>query len=388
MHHCSTGFDNLRNIKYNLDDYTAYRGILLMRRVICLILACCMFAVFFPVFYSADVFADETQSTERMLRYIPWPFLAYAEPDFQAEVRGVFNPQTVNILRVTENDWGEISTHRGNLWIYLRENRRFINTRALYDRPGGRVVAAISPQVVTVLSQQDNWLEIGTWQGPRWINSARRVRRDDLPVEIIGRIALTFDDGPSTYTKLLLDALAARDVSATFFVLGHQVAANPQIAARIVDEGHEIANHSFRHPNFTGINASRIRDELSRTSDEIYTATGVRPTLMRPPYGAHNQTARDVAAEFGYPVIMWSVDTRDWESRNVDKIMTHFRNADGTSRIKDGDIILMHDIYGTTIDAAILAIDFLLSAGFEFVTVSELIETMTPGIVYTRAKAY
>jgi len=166
------------------------------------------------------------------------------------------------------------------------------------------------------------------------------------------------------------------------------VAARPAIAERIVQEGHEIANHSFGHPNFARMSAAGIRDELVRCRDAIYQATGIYPTILRTPYGAHNSTAQSVAKEFGYPLILWSVDTRDWEARNVNAIMSHFVTANGDVRIRDGDIILMHDIYPTTVDAAIRAIDLLLEEGFTFVTVSELLteryETITPGKVYNR----
>jgi len=136
------------------------------------------------------------------------------------------------------------------------------------------------------------------------------------------------------------------------------------------------------------MSAAGIRDELTRCRNVIYQATGRYLTLLRPPYGSHNATVQSVAREFGYALLLWSVDTRDWESRNVNAILGHFVAPDGTVRIRDGDIILMHDIYPTTIDAAIRGIDILLANGFEFVTVSELLTErhggITPGKVYNR----
>ena len=202
------------------------------------------------------------------------------------------------------------------------------------------------------------------------------------------RVALTFDDGPGIHTPRLLNALSARNVPATFYVLGQQVTARPEIAARIVAEGHEIASHGYTHRNLAGMSAAGVRSELSRTNQAIFQATGVIPTTFRPPFGAHNGTVRSVAAEFGFPVILWSVDTRDWETRNVNAILSHFVDRNGVVRIRDGDVILLHDIHPTSVDAAIRAVDILLAEGFVFVTVAELLEErhgpLVPGRVYNR----
>ena len=233
--------------------------------------------------------------------------------------------------------------------------------------------------MVRVLAQEGSWLQIATWLGARWI-----YLQPPQPGEWL--IALTFDDGPSTYTELLLDALAERGVPATFFVLGWRVTANPEIARRIVDEGHEIAFHGYTHRQFTRLGAAGIRDQLSRSRDVIYATTGATPTILRPPYGARNATVQSVAAEWGLPIVLWTVDTRDWETRNVDAILGHFVDPYGAVRIRPGDNILMHDIYPTTIEAAIYALDLLLARGFTFVTVSDLLTerhgTLTPGGVY------
>jgi len=238
----------------------------------------------------------------------------------------------------------------------------------LFDAIGGNPVGAIAPQYVTILKQYDNWILIPTWIGEKWIDTSARLPHNARI------IALTFDDGPGRHTDRLLDALYERNVSATFFVLGSRVERYPDTARRIVAEGHEIGNHSFGHPSLIRLSADSIRSELVWTSNTIYQTTGVRPSVMRPPYGAHNQRVRDVAAELGYPVIMWSVDTRDWERRNVNAIMSHIVRPDGTLRVRHGHNILMHDIHSTTVDAAIIMVDLLLSHGFTFVTVSELLE--------------
>jgi len=314
--------------------------------------------------------------------YISWQFITYLEPDFSARKQETLPPQIVDVVQIRDDGWARIKTPRGDRWVYWRENMRYVEkTVPLYDSVGGKQVGEIEPAVIKILAQEGDWFQISTDTGAWWIHLPQMQQPSGK------RIALTFDDGPSTYTKRLLDALSSRNVSATFFVLGQRVTANPEIAKRIVEEGHEIASHSYSHPNFVNMNAAGIRSELSRTNDAIFQATGIKPALLRTPYGAYNSTVQSVAAEFGFPLIMWSVDTRDWQSRNVSAILGHF--ADGNNvKIKDGDIILLHDIYSTTIDAAIRAVDLLLAEGFTFVTVSELLGerygTLTPGKVYAR----
>src|SRR5947208_11905350 len=123
-------------------------------------------------------------------------------------------------------------------------------------------------------------------------------------------IAMTFDDGPSAkLTPKLLDLLAARHIKATFFLIGQNVAENPDIVAREVREGHEIANHSWSHPNLAKMSDAGVRDQLHKTEDAIRSASGNRPTLLRPPYGSI--TARQkkwINQEFGYKIVLWDVD--------------------------------------------------------------------------------
>jgi len=312
--------------------------------------------------------------------FMAWRFITYLEPDFRVTKQDFYEPQIVTILQRRDDGWAEITTWRGNRWIYTTMNRRFIEREVtLHEQPQGSAVSTLSPQVVRVLDQDGDWFQIATWAGPHWVFLGRGSAPGAL------RIALTFDDGPHpTLTARLLDALAARNVPVTFYVLGSQVNANPALAARIVQEGHEIANHSFSHPLLTRMSAAGIRTELARTRDAIFQATGVTPTTFRPPYGAQNATVRNVAAEFGYPIILWSVDTRDWESRNVNAILSHFVDGNGNIRIRDRDIILMHDVHPATIDAAIRAVDLLLAAGFTFVTVADLLGPQVGGTVHHR----
>jgi peptidoglycan/xylan/chitin deacetylase (PgdA/CDA1 family) len=188
-------------------------------------------------------------------------------------------------------------------------------------------------------------------------------------------VAMTFDDGPHPkLTPRLLDVLKERNIKATFFVLGKCVAEYPDIAKRIVDEGHEIANHSWNHPQLTKLSPSAFDSEISQTNAAIEKATGVRPVTMRPPYGAINAAlTKRLNEEYGLSVILWSVDPLDWKIRKSDHVSGHIiKNA------APGAIILAHDIHASTIDAMPATLDALQSKGYKFATVSELIALDRP----------
>jgi peptidoglycan/xylan/chitin deacetylase (PgdA/CDA1 family) len=183
-------------------------------------------------------------------------------------------------------------------------------------------------------------------------------------------IAMTFDDGPSAaLTPKLLDLLAAHHIKATFFVIGENVAEHPEIVARAAREGHEIANHSWSHPNFGKMSDESVRRQLQQTDDVIKNATGKRPRLMRPPYGSI--TAREkrwIHDEFGYDIILWDVDPYDWKRPGPAVVRNRI-----LKETRPGSIVLSHDIHPGTIEAMPSTFDELEAKGFKFVTVSELI---------------
>lgn len=183
-------------------------------------------------------------------------------------------------------------------------------------------------------------------------------------------VAMTFDDGPHPQnTPRLLDMLRARNIKATFYVIGGNVDRYPQITRRTVAEGHEIGNHTYTHRKLTTLSDSEVRREMSRTRDAIARASGVQPRTMRPPYGALNQNQRAmIYNEFGTPTILWSVDPQDWRRPGVSVVTS--RIISGTN---NGAIILAHDLHSTTIDAMPGTLDGLLRKGFKFVTVSQLL---------------
>ena len=191
-------------------------------------------------------------------------------------------------------------------------------------------------------------------------------------------VALTFDDGPGPYTAELLDFLKQEGVRATFFVLGTRVDAYPKLIRRMADEGHEVGNHSNAHNMLHRMDLVGVRQEMGRCAEKIEKLLGYRPSIMRCPGGNTSSIVTQYAQEAGIPIAYWSVDTRDWESRNKDAILNV---AFGKNGIKDGSIVLMHDIYKTTVEAAKEMILRLKAEGYTFVTTSELIEARRGGIV-------
>lgn len=178
-------------------------------------------------------------------------------------------------------------------------------------------------------------------------------------------IALTFDDGPqSANTSRLLDILRENGAHATFFVVGYALDGNEEIVRRAYEEGNEIASHTLNHPHLTSLSDAEIDQEIGGMRQRIVDITGQQTVLLRPPYG---ETDERVIAHITDPIILWSVDTRDWAEKDVDSIFGHIQND-----IFDGAIILMHDIHSTTIDAAEVFIPWLREQGYQMVTVSEL----------------
>lgn len=188
-------------------------------------------------------------------------------------------------------------------------------------------------------------------------------------------VALTFDDGPhGENTPRLLDMLKQRHIKATFFVVGQCAQEFPQIMKRIVAEGHEVANHSWSHPQLTKMAEGSVTEQLQKTHDVILQTTGVAPKLMRPPYGAFSANQRSWAnAKWGYKTILWDVDPLDWKVRNAEHVKTEILR-----HTVAGSIILSHDIHKTTVDAMPDVIDGLIGRGFQFVTVSELLAMDKP----------
>lgn len=192
-------------------------------------------------------------------------------------------------------------------------------------------------------------------------------------------IALTFDDGPGRSTARLLDILSAERVPATFYLVGHSAEINPSLVKRMTAEGHQVGNHSYDHPNLTTLSPAQIASQITR-SDAAIRAAGGRPSTVRAPYGALNES---VLSTFGgLPAagnVTWTVDTRDWEHRNPAKTLAAVQQG-----ATPGGIVLMHDIHATSVDAVPAVIAYLRSQGYTFVTVDTITGGVTPGTTVRR----
>ena len=178
-------------------------------------------------------------------------------------------------------------------------------------------------------------------------------------------VALTFDDGPQpSVGNRIMDCLAQYGGKATFFMVGERVGSYKTEVQRMVAEGHEVANHTMNHKYLQKLGAAQIQAQVNNGNDAIQAACGVRPTLLRLPGGNHNAA---VLANAGMPMIQWNVDTLDWKTRNADKTVAAVLN-----HVKDGDIILMHELYGATGDAVARIVPELHKRGFQMVTVSQM----------------
>ena len=180
-------------------------------------------------------------------------------------------------------------------------------------------------------------------------------------------IALTFDDGPGPYTAQLLDILDQHGAKATFFLIGSKVSAQADVLRRMHARGHQLGNHSWSHPELPKLPVDQIAGEIDRTNDAIKQATGVTPTVMRPPYGAVNSAVLEQLRLRGMSSILWSVDTRDWADRNSQIVCSR-----AVAGAHPGAIILMHDIHQTSVGAVPCILSALKQQGYSFVTVQGL----------------
>lgn len=190
-------------------------------------------------------------------------------------------------------------------------------------------------------------------------------------------VALTYDDGPSIYTPRILKTLKENNSVATFFVVGNRVPMYSDTVKKAYGMGCEIGNHTYEHKILTRADAAGIRNQVSRTNVAVKKIMGTAPIVMRPPGGAVNNM---VKSQTGMPMILWSIDTLDWRTRNAASTKTAVLD-----HVKDGDIVLMHDLYEATANASTTIIPTLVERGYQLVTVSELAECrggMKDGCLY------
>lgn len=193
-------------------------------------------------------------------------------------------------------------------------------------------------------------------------------------------LALTFDDGPSAnVTSELVAALNERGAKATFFMLGVNAQAYPKLVQFVQESGHQVASHGWDHAHYlTDLNETQLAAELSQADEAIYAAIGEYPAYLRPPYGAMDRTT---AARIDKPMMLWTIDPRDWEVRDSQAVCDHI-----VENAYDGGVVIAHDNYQTTLDGVICAVDILAQQGYRFVTLEEYYEIFDiqpqPGVVY------
>ena len=180
-------------------------------------------------------------------------------------------------------------------------------------------------------------------------------------------IALTFDDGPGPYTEKLLDILDKYDAKATFFLIGSKVSGQASVVRNIQARGHQLGNHSWSHPELPKLSVDQIAGEIDRTNEAIRQATGVKPSILRPPYGAVNGVVLEQLRLRNMSSILWSVDTRDWADRNSQIVCSR-----AVAGARPGAVILMHDIHQTSVNAVPCILSSLKQQGYSFVTIQRL----------------
>jgi len=177
-------------------------------------------------------------------------------------------------------------------------------------------------------------------------------------------VAFTFDDGPNYNTSKVIDILNKYNVTATFFITGKNIKGNEKVLEKLYEYNMEIGNHTYNHLLLTKYNKDKIQEEIETTNNLIYDIVGSYPKLLRPSYGSVNKKIKDTS---NMPIIIWNIDTLDWKNKNSNKIANKILD-----KVKDGDIILMHDIYKATLNSLDIVIPKLLENGYQIVSVSEL----------------
>lgn len=180
------------------------------------------------------------------------------------------------------------------------------------------------------------------------------------------KVSLTFDDGPNRkYTPLLLEGLKERGIPATFFLMGKNIQGNEDLVKQIQEDGHLIGNHTYNHVQLNKVSERTAKEEIEKTSNEIFEITGVYPSYIRPPFGAWR---KDLELSVTMFPVFWDIDTLDWKTRDPDGVLRIVEKE-----VRDGSIILMHDGFQTSVDAALRIADELSEKGYDFVTVDRLL---------------
>ncbi|MBD5465540.1 MAG: polysaccharide deacetylase family protein [Lachnospiraceae bacterium] len=193
-----------------------------------------------------------------------------------------------------------------------------------------------------------------------------KVHGEQIQKQEKGKIALTFDDGPyPNYTRQLLEGLKARNVKATFFILGASAEEYPDVIETMYADGHLIGNHTYHHVELTAVGREEFKEEILSTNKLLYQLNGEYPQFIRPPFGAWE---KGLETELGMIPVLWTVDPLDWCTENSSAVVERV-----VTKVKENDIILMHDCYKSSVTAALEIVDILKEEGYEFVTVDEIL---------------
>lgn len=258
------------------------------------------------------------------------------------------------------------------------------------ERSSGEL-PALSTEEKTETAQQNTAVEMQAYTGSLNKGHSKHTWIHDKEEHMLyigdmtkPAIALTFDDGPSWEpTTRILDVLEAYGARATFFTMGYKAKTYADQLLREQALRCEVANHSYNHPKLTEISPAKVKKQITRTSKLVKGITGEGTHLVRPPYGAYDDT---VLEQIDAPAILWSIDTRDWKTRDAEKTV-----ANVLENVKDGDIILMHDVYEPTAEAVEKLVPELVARGYQLVTVPELAvlkgKKLKKGKTYNRISA-
>ncbi|SIS48015.1 polysaccharide deacetylase family protein [Salimicrobium flavidum] len=244
-----------------------------------------------------------------------------------------------------EKGWEEL--RRMDISGVMKEEEFFkkvymTNEELVFLEDGGKEVTVSYREVSGLLKEK--WRSAVSVEGTEKREEENDRSTEDHPVAVKkesdeNHVALTFDDGPHPkHTPEILDLLDEYDQTATFFLLGSRVDFYPQLTEKILEQGHEIGNHTWTHRDLRTLTPEEIEEELSRTQEAIEAASGYTPRVYRPPYGAENQKVKNAAA---LPSILWTLDTEDWKSTDTPAIRKHIEG-----NVEKGSVILMHDVQG------------------------------------------
>ena len=241
-------------------------------------------------------------------------------------------------------------------------------------RPGWALLLLFALVGATVLAWYGGRVDSRTADAPL----VGELEAEETP-ETQKLIALTFDDGPRrSTTTALLDGLAQRGVHATFFLIGSQIEVNRDVVRRMDREGHQIGIHTYDHVQLTGLNRADFDAQVEKTRSELISVLDHNDFLLRPPYGILDDS---VKAWAGCPIILWSIDPEDWSDQNTERVVQEV-----VAQARDGGIILMHDIFPESVDAALQIVDALHAQGYWFCTIDELFDAR--GISLEAGKSY